>query len=436
MRLSWLALLSGSLLLAASSPTITRAQAVAQPPPGAVLDFTGPAGGQARGAVVSGADGVLSLVSSRDVDNAASSVGASLDDHAGLVQVAARLGLTLVIRGRVTGRGRRAMTQVHVLDNRGNDVAFREIAGDPRRGPGRHAITQGTHEVLVQALTDLAARAAQEQEARARAAQAEADELSGAGAEVETHQDLGAQMPRFAVRIGWGGRNRNTTVRIDPGTDKLYQASLFSELRLAFETRPFVADASALTRGLYASMDLHFSLGLSSQDAITGADIDSQAFGLLVQAGYVGSALDGEQLMLGGVIGFGYESFSLDTNSTLPSSAYPHLRLGVLGRMQIVDELLTLRADLGLRWAFGVGDFSGAFGKSSSALGYDVGLAVGGSLDLGLSWAVRFGYTRFGLHFSGDVDAMGPTGGVIPVQAAGGSDTGVELGLEAGWRFD
>ncbi|NOY91797.1 MAG: hypothetical protein GXP55_11425 [Deltaproteobacteria bacterium] len=438
--LTWLALSLGSLLIATFSSALSPAPAMAQAPPGAVLSFSGPASGQARGAVVSGADGVLSLVSRRDVERAASSVGVSLDDHAGLVQVATSLGLRLVVRGRVTGRGRRAVVQVHVLDERGNDIAFREISADPRRRSGRSDITQGTREVLLQALTDLSARAAREQEAERQAAEAHADPVEG----METPEDepvfSGARMPRFAVRGGWGGRNRNTAVRINPGTDKLYQASLFSELRLAFEARPFISDASAM-RGLYTSVDMHFSLGLSSQDAVTGASIDSQAFGLLVQAGYLASVLDGERLMLGGVVGFGYESFSIDTNSTLPSSAYPHVRLGAIGRMQILDELLTVRADLGFRWAFGVGDFAGAFGKDSGALGYDVGLAVGGSLDMGFNWAVRFAYTRFGLDFAGSVDDAPPGCAtdpqcLLPVEAAGGSDSGVELGLEAGWRFD
>jgi hypothetical protein len=431
---SWLALSLGSLLIAVLSGASIPSFAVAQAPPGAVLRFTGPSGGQARGAVVSGADGVLSLVSRREVESSASSLGVSLEDHAGLVQVATTLGRRLVIRRRVNGRGRRAMTQVHVLDDRGNDVAFREIAGDPRRRSGRAAITEGTREVLTQALADLSARAAREQEAEQRAAEAQAVDLEGLGELEDEPVDEGARMPRYAVRLGWGGRTRSAAVRLDPGTDKLYEAGLFSELRLAFETRPLVSDASAM-RGLYASVDLHLSLGLSSQDAVTGADIDSQAFGVLIQAGYLASLLEGEQLMLGGVIGFGYESFSIDDNATLPSSAYPHLRFGVLGRFQILEELLTARMDLGLRWAFGVGDFSDAFGKGSGAFGYDLGLGVGGSLDMGFNWAVRFAYTRFNLNFSGDVASM-PVGGVLPVAAAGGSDSGVEVGLEAGWRFD
>lgn len=423
----WLALTLGSLIygLAGSRP------AAAQAPAGVVLDFSGPAGGQARGAVVDGADGVLALTSREEAERAAGAAGVQLDDHAGVVRVASDLGLAVLIRGRVTGRGRRAVVQIRVVDAAGNDVAFREVSGDPRRRSGRRQITDATREVLAQAMTDLAARAAREEQERQRAQAAQIAELRAP--DPEEDEPSAAHQPRFAARIGWGGRNRHAAVELDPGTDKLYEAGLFSELRIAVEGRPFATDDSAMA-GLYASLDMHFSLGLSSQDATDGRSIGSQVFGMMLSAGYLARAWQGERLLAGAVVGFGYESFSIDDNPTLPSSAYPHLRFGAVARAQILEELLTARLDLGLRWAFGVGDFGDAFGQDSGALGFDFGIAVGGGLDLGLDWAVRFAYTRFGLNFSGDVATM-PVGGVTPVQAAGGFDKGIELGVEVGWRL-
>lgn len=413
--------------LAAALGTLAAlaAPAAAQNPRGVVLRFRGPSSSQARTAVVRAIGDTLELQRQDDARSAARRLGVSLDSGAGVSAIAQDMNLTVVVQGRVVGRGRNAVTELHVIDNAGNEVSFREIPGNPRGRSGRRAVGEVAVEAIQQALQAIDAR--EQEEARAVAAAAaetsqyDRDTFED---EVEDEPREPAAVPYVAAYLGYGGRSRHSEVDIEGGARRVYDSSLFSELTLHADVHP-LASSSGAGQGLYVGFDLAVALGLSSSEAGTMTDIDTTAYRLRVDAGYIARIAD-DRAQVGALVGFGVDSFSLGANTILPSSSYPQLRIGALGRYDIIQDTLFARVDLGFRYAFGVGDLADSFGSGGSALGMDVGLSLGGMFDMGFAWGVRFGYDRLSLDFSGDA---------TDAPATGGSDASVSLGIQLGWAI-
>lgn len=401
------------------------APAAAQSPRGVVLRFRGPASSQARTAVVRAVGDTLDLERQDDARSAARRLGVSLDSRSGISAIAQDMGLAVVVQGRVVGRGRNAVTELHIIDDAGNEVSFREVPGNPRGRSGRRAIGEAAVEAVEQALGAISQRGQEEQNARIAPTEdlGDPDDLQDEGNEDDEPREL-ADVPFVAAYLGYGGRTRHAEVDVEGGARRVYDSSLFSELVLHADVHP-LASGSAGAQGLYVGFDLSVALGLSSSEAGATDEIDTKAYRLRVDLGYLARIAD-NRAQVGALVGFGVDSFKLGANTVLPSSSYPQLRVGALGRYDLIQDVLFARVDLGFRYAFGVGDLADSFGSGGSALGFDLGLGVGGIFEAGFAWGLRFGYDRLSLDFSGDAaDAPG----------TGGSDASISLGVHLGWAI-
>src|SRR5688572_2906010 len=136
---------------------------------------------------------------------------------------------------------------------------------------------------------------------------------------------------------------------------------------------------------------------------MTNEDIGTSAFRFELGLSYL-AALG--PVDVGGGIGFGIDSFSLEDNTIMPAASYTYLRPGLIGRLPLLaDGLLAAQIDVGLRLALGVGDIGTTYSTSGSAFGFDVGAGLLGALDMGLTYGLRFTYLSYGLSFEGDAPA-------------------------------
>jgi len=404
-----------------------------------VLDFSGRGSGAARNAVVRAATDKLDLARSRDVESAARNLGADLSQPAGIAAVAQDQGLTLIITGEVTGRGARARTHIHVFDDQGNEVAYRE-ADRPVGGARRRRIQQAAAEALDQALGAVAERRREEELARQReeeaARQAALAAQSQQGDEDEDDEASGPPggLPLIAAFIGIDGRTRDAQADFTGGGGRRYDLSMYPELSLRLESFPLGSSSSA-AKGLYAQLDLAFALALSSQElnmAGDPVDIDTSAWRLLFQLGYL-YPLSDDAFRIGALVGFGLDSFSLGDNGVMASTKYTYLRIGAVADARLYQDLVRARLDIGYRIVFGVGDIGNgtdpnALGDDASGGAFDLGVSLGGRIDMGLSYALRFGFTRYSFDFSGT------TGSGIPPDSSF-TDKGLNLSVQVGYTF-
>ena len=432
-----------ALVLCALGAGLLPQQARAQTERGVVLRFSGRGSGPARTAAVRAASDKLDLMGRAEVEGAAERLGADLSQPAGLAAVAQDQGLALIVTGEVNGRGRRATTNIHVFDDQGNEVAFRE-AGSPSGRANRQRIERAAAEAIDQALGALAqrrqeeaaARQRAEEEERRRAALAEAEAVSEVEEEEEEEAGPPGGLPRITAFIGLDGRTRDVQADfVLVGGGRRYDLSMYPELSLRLESFPLGHSTGAL-KGLYAQLDLAFALALSSQevnaDGSPGPEIDSGAWHMLLQAGYL-YPLSDDAFRLGALIGFGIDSFSIGDNSVLASTRYTFLRLGAVADARLYQQLLRVRLDLGYRVVFGVGDIADAtdpnhLGTDASGGAFDVGASLGGQLDMGFAYAVRFGFTRYSFDFTGDAASDDAVGAEL-------TDKGVSLSVQVGYAY-
>lgn len=421
----------------AAAALLVTSEAAAQHK-GVILDFDGRGGNIARRAVVRAVSDHLELERSSNFESRASDLGADLSSPPGVAQVAQDLGVDLVIRGEVSGRGRRARTIIRVLDSGGNEVARRE-AGSPAGRRGRRRVGAAAVEAVQQAIEELDRRAADQAEETGGD-----DGMGGAGGgdlglgggldeelgdEEEELEEPGepADVPYLRLMLGVGIRSRSAQINLATGGTRGYDATLYPEIGVWAEARPFAGDDGAL-HGLFAQAHFLYAVGLSSQEEVGPDmfnDIGSSALRFLLQIGYLVGVGDGE---LGGGLGVGYDAFVLDSNGTMASTKYTHLRPGLTFRYPLVEDLLGLQLDAGLRIGLGAGDIAPFFGESASAFGFDFGGAVAGSLDNGLSYALRIGYVGYSLSFEGDAADMANT-------ANDGYDGYFNVTLNVGYDF-
>lgn len=424
--------------------------AAAQDYSGAVLRVRGRGASAARTAIIQAAEQRLVLASRQDVEAAASELGVDLGTPEGRQAVAQHLGLHVLIDGRVSGRGRRARTTIRVYGTDGNEVAS-ESAGRPTGRAGRNRIRRATDTALDVALAAVAAEmeaAAQrrrEEEAAERArmqAEIAQDQAELHGDEEEDDASGGGGLPLVRILAGWQGRKRSAEINLASGGASTYDSGFYTELGLRLESFPLGNSASAI-RGLYLDVDFRISLGLSSQEvdgtgAPVGNELTTTTWRLLANAGYqypIGGGCEGEgedevcappTALVGALVGYGLDSFSIDDNTTMSSANYSFLRLGLTASVTLAGEMLAVRGDFGYRLTFGAGDLATEFGEDASVSGLDFGLGLGGKHTSGLSYLVRFGYSRYGLDFSGNATRE---------PAVDGSDSAIEIFAGLGYSL-
>jgi hypothetical protein len=296
----------------------------------------------------------------------------------------------------------------------------------PRSANDRRRFQGKLRELLENAVTELDQRAAAQRQEEMTADRAEVG-IGDEEAPEEPSEPVEVTVPIVRALVGFGGRGRQASVNLVSGMQRVYEVAMYPELSFYVEGRPLAPLAKDLA-GIYLSIDLGFGVGLSSKEILPGGienEIESSAFRFDGRAGYLHDLGGGE---IGANLGFSYEAFSLGMNQTMPSVSYPALRIGVVGRVDVMQKLVGLELDGGLRIGFGAGDVAPYFGTGAGAFGFDLIGAVVGALDIGFTWAVRFGYTGYALSISGMGAIPGDT-------ATGGFDGGILLGLMVGWQI-
>lgn len=413
-------LLRSSLLAFVLLAALPLASAAAQVPRAVVLRFEGPQSDRARDAVLQEIASYVELVDEDRAVTAAQELGVDVSTPEGMAQVVDHLGISLVITGSVEGRGRRAQTEIIIVDARGIELA-RATGPSPRRRQDRAAIGQAA----VQAVTD----ASVELEHQRQAAAAAAREVAARPVIDETepaHEEPTAGW-RQPMLIALGGLRLRT---IDSGVDDpagnrfYFAADMYPEINLDVVVRPFSSSSDDL-RGLLFGVQGSFSVGVNyvhsngiDQDAMT-----SMRFRLDAGYGYV----IGDIFELIGTVGFGLEGVLIDNPEGYPSVLYSYLRPALGGRIRAYEDLVIVELGLGGRIGLDGGDLGPAFGPGLFFGGLDLFAGVMGSLDMGFTWAARFGYIYHSLSF----DGMGGTIG----NGDGGSDQAVEVQLLLGYTL-
>jgi hypothetical protein len=427
-----------------------------------VFPFEGPRreSRRARILVAQAVDGTLEVVGRDELRAAIDEFQIDIEREDAAMELATVVAAPIILVGEVTGRGGRATTTIIAVDANNEELGRRE-AGSPLSRRGRGEIEAAAQELALEAGFVYEERRRQQLEA-ARQAEIEAarqaeldeellDEMGVAEGEPGADGDdadggEGPANPSLypLVQVTGGLTFRNRTVDIDrtgpTGTAVLpvqYDVpGLFPELSLHIEVRPLNGQG-AIPAGFVTWLDFAVALGLESETEPPDSEqLDTSAFRVEGGVGYlypVGIFQAGVNL------GVGYDAFDLEENQILPSTEYTYLRIGLDGRLRLVDGIVEPRIFFGYRLVLGVNDeLTDAFGSDTTATGLDVGAGVAGVIWEGLTYLVRFDYVRWNLSFDGvpavdrgvedPMDLMAPRG-------RDGTDDGIRITAHLGWSF-
>lgn len=393
-----------------------------------ILNFDGPGNRRVRNYVIRGVQRQVELLPVRRAEAAASSAGVELSSPEGMQAAAAETGASILIIGTVNGRGRRARLSLRAYDNRGVEVASEESSAAPGR-TGRRSVAAASQQLLEQAQSNIRSRQEDEAERESWVETVEEAEVD----EEEDEEDRDAittGWPRIRVVVGAEARDRNANVTFEPSLgERGYVASFHAELHLRVESFPF-GRADNGSRGLYLEGEFAHSVALATEDEASAAAVDSSAWRLMIQVGYVFPVAE-DAVRFGILAGIGVDAFKLGANPVLPSSSYSQIRIGAMASIRLLENKLRVRIDGAYRHGLGVGELGDAFGDDGSAAGFDLGATLEGRFGA-FVFGVRAGVTRYGLDFSGD--ATDPN--ASSASAVTGKDRAFNLGLQLGAAFD
>lgn len=426
----------GALLLPLLWCTATSS-AFAQDNTAIVLNFDGPGNRRVRNYVVRGIQRQVDLLPVRRAESAASEAGVEVDSHDGLQAAASETGATILIRGRVRGRGRRARLSLRAYDARGVEIASSESSAAPGR-TGRRRVAAASRQLLEQALSNIESRESDEEE-RDSWEDVTNDEDDEEDEEDEDDEDdddgetISTGWPRIRVVIGAEARDRNANITFEPSRgERGYVASFHGEIHVRAESFP-LGRAENGSRGLYLEGEFAHSISLATEDTSAADEntaIDSSAWRLMLQIGYVFPVAE-DAVRFGVLVGFGVDAFNLAENGVLASTSYSQLRVGAMASIRLLENKLRVRIDGAYRHGLSVGDVGDAFGDDGTAAGFDLGATLEGRFG-SFVFGVRAGVTRYGLNFSGDATESIATG----ANEITGSDRAFNLGLQLGAAFD
>lgn len=417
----------GALLLPFLWCTLGASAAFAQDT-AVVLNFDGPGNRRVRNYVVRGIQRDIDLLPVRGAESAASGAGLEIDTPEGMRAAATDTGASILIGGTVQGRGRRARVSLRAFDNRGVEIASADSNAAPGRS-GRRRVAAASRQLLEQAVANLSSRRADD-DARAREQEEEIVITDEEVEEANDSESVSTGWPRIRVVVGVEARDRNANVTFEPSLgERGYVASFHAEIHARVESFPLGRNDNA-ARGLYLEGEFAHSVSLATEDTDSGTAVDSSAWRLMVQLGYVFPVAD-DAVRFGILAGLGVDSFKLGANTILPSSTYTQLRFGIMASIRLLANTLRLRVDAAYRHGLGVGDLGDSFGDDGSAVGFDLGTTLEGRFGA-FVFGVRAGVTRYGLNFSGDATV----GSAQNANEITGKDRAFNLGLQLGAAFD
>jgi hypothetical protein len=412
------ALLASALVVVGMQAPVAALAAQADGPSTVVLEFSGRRRTAVRKQVVRALSRRAELIPVASVRAAAELEGVDLDTAAGIARVAERSAVRLFVRGEVRGRGASERTRLHILDESGNEIAFRDVASAGSRGAAR--LRAAAVAAFLQAVEQLALRDAVVALPEARP---EPEPYGEPSPEKARATGRAATWPTLRLLAIGGARNRKALVQLDSGGLRQYESGFFSEIGLVLEVRPFATSEKRGRAPLYFDLSFAGALALSSTVGASGTMVATQAYRIQAQAGYV---VPLGPMAVGPVVGFGFDRFHLAENPVMPAVSYPYARLGLVAAVQALPPFLGLRAELGGRFAFAAHNLDLAFGIDTKVRGLDVGVALFGAAPFGLSYEIAARYVRYGLDFRG----------AAPEPASSGSDRGVEIVGALGWAVD
>ncbi len=245
-------------------------------------------------------------------------------------------------------------------------------------------------------------------------------------------QDGAPKLPVLVLLLGGGARFRNIRLEVGNRSGGTEQRSFDTGAYFAFGwhvlVRPMARRvAKPSVQAIVFQIDGTSGIGLNVEPVGTGISLQTNTWGLLGQFGYLYPI---DRLQVGGLVGVGGDVLRIDLNSVLPSSTIVYARVGPAVAYDIVPSTLFFRADVGLRIPFVLDQLDDAFGRDSSGIGLDAAATLGGRLDRGFTYALRFVWTYYHLQFSGptmNVPAMGDGGS--------GKDNALSLQLLLGWSL-
>ena len=437
-------------------------QAAAAPPRVIVLSFEGWHADEARGAVADALVANYTVVPEADAITAADEIGVDVGTPEGMAAVVTHLRIDLVVGGSITGTGRRSELMLFVLDANGNDLASTTVPGPSRRSAlapiGQAAVD--TCATAYQAIPRGPEPEPEPEDPEGRSLEDLEHERPGQrpgdGDEAESVNPERWNQPMFSASLVGDLGSRSAALNPLP-SESYYSFGSVGRLGLSVDARPF-AQSNDATRGLYAHLDLGFSLGAAylPVNELEPA-LAAQQFSVEVDVGYALTIAEAVELI--GSIGFGYDSFSQQApervySEDLPSSAYPYLPITVGGRVRLLPSSISgmdlhLEVAVGPRILFGGGELAAVdgpyfpptdgFNCSSPGRDLDCGnfgnvggvgvnfyAGLGLIIDPGITLGVRFQYVGYFLGFSEG------TGGRAKES---GTDENMRLQFLAGYSF-
>lgn len=361
-------------------------------------------------------------------------MGARLGTRAGRARVADAMGIDYFVHGRVTGRGRAARTRITIYGSDGRQLASRR-ARRPIGQTGRADVTRVTAAAIQHAMDrDGGGPDPIDEEEIEEVEEAPPpvdldDEEPDDDDDEEGSSNTGL-LPVARILLGVDARTRDVSIRLADGVRRRnYETQLYPEISATIEAHPFAGRSGGL-RGLYGQLDFAYAVGLDTveRDASNPAlvtDVNTTAWRLFLNVGYLAPIAE-DRVRIGVLAGFGHDRVDLAPNMTLPSSRYNQFRLGIAASLMSYGTLMQTRLDAGYRFVLGAGDLSDAFGETINGGAFDVGLSIGGFIEAGFSYNLRFSYTRYKIDFAG---------AALDEPAADGTDSSVSFGLQIGWAI-
>lgn len=386
-----------------------------------VLRFEGRGSSRARRAVIQEVSSLFEIVEEEQAVVTAEQMGVDVSSPGGMAEVVRELGVTLVVTGSVTGRRRRAITTIVVVDPDGNELSRRQ-GPEPRRARDRTEIARLAVEAINEANAVL-----EQQRAAAEAAANPPPPQRIIYDDEDDDEDSGSRSGwRHPLVQALGGLRLRTvgTYVEEGGRELFFEADIYPEIELLARFRPWTDDADEGLRGIQFGVQGAFSVGISYFDTMdVERDMTSFRFRLDVGYGYT----VGDIFEISGVLGFGTEGVLLTMPDAFPSTLFSFLRVAVVGRVRAHGDLFMVEGGLGGRIGLDGGELASAFGPSMFFGGMDMFLGFAGNVPPGFSWAARFGYQLHSISFDGGGGSFG--------NGSGGTDEAIEIRLLVGVAF-
>jgi len=240
------------------------------------------------------------------------------------------------------------------------------------------------------------------------------------------------KLPVMVMLIGGGPRFRDIRLDVGDGAGgterRSFETGVYFDFGWYLLIRPMARRSPRpAIQAMVAQIDGGSGIGLNVEPAGTGISLQTNAWRLLGQFGYLYPI---DLLQVGGLVGVGGDVLAIDLNSVLPSSRIVYVRLGPAVAYDIVPSFFGFRADFGLRIPFYLGALEDAFGNDSSGIGLDAAITFDGRLKAGFSYAVRFIWEYYRLRFAGSNMS-------VPAMADGGhgNDHAITLQFLFGWSL-